>query len=455
MSIKSELTVLKTNIQNAKDKLCTNLTNKGVTTITTASTLNEMADSVNLITVGDTTTTIEKVIVNTHWLVTPEELKYDYEQSTPKHNWIYETDLKGDVVKQLIIPTGDYLFNNDWDVVYYDGSSWVQSKHTNGDDYYTRCTYISSDFYRMKTDSRYIIATDTWNDWTNEQNYYKPNEMPLNNIEIFYIYPEDKSYIYTISAATGNEFKFYEYNQWAYSYDELQFIHPSNGSEYCFYPVISKEPYYLSLKYSSESNNCEIVGGIIEFTSILNVDDDVLTLPAYGKVIKADYLLFNYGGFYDKFNFEFLSGGNNYDYPFDYHSKNINRLETVTFNNNITRIWYGFGDSYIDYVGELVFSNKIVETDNTWMGEWMEYCLIKNIGACESAYTLRFNSYNWGINEKYSNSRKSLTDSLITYSYDRTAAGYSTCTIALNSNVKGRLTVDEIAAITAKGFTIA
>ena len=52
MSIKSELSVLKVNIQNAKNKLYTNLVDKGVTDITTASTLDAMADSVSNITVG-------------------------------------------------------------------------------------------------------------------------------------------------------------------------------------------------------------------------------------------------------------------------------------------------------------------------------------------------------------------------------------------------------------------
>ena len=50
--INEQLNTLKTNIENTKDKLYTNLSNKGVTTITTASTLDEMADSVNNITVG-------------------------------------------------------------------------------------------------------------------------------------------------------------------------------------------------------------------------------------------------------------------------------------------------------------------------------------------------------------------------------------------------------------------
>ena len=54
MSIKSELSVLKVNIQNAKNKLYTNLVDKGVTDITTASTLDAMADSVSGITTGTT-----------------------------------------------------------------------------------------------------------------------------------------------------------------------------------------------------------------------------------------------------------------------------------------------------------------------------------------------------------------------------------------------------------------
>jgi surface protein len=61
-----------------------------------------------------------------------------------------------------------------------------------------------------------------------------------------------------------------------------------------------------------------------------------------------------------------------------------------------------------------------------------------------------------GINtEAYPNARQHLTDSLITYSYDRATNGYSTCTITLHANTKAVLTNEEIAQITAKGFTIA
>ena len=63
---------------------------------------------------------------------------------------------------------------------------------------------------------------------------------------------------------------------------------------------------------------------------------------------------------------------------------------------------------------------------------------------------------NWGVNsDEVQGARQSLIDTLITYSFDRAAAGYSTCTITLASNTKAVLTEDEIAQITSKGYTIA
>lgn len=59
----------------------------------------------------------------------------------------------------------------------------------------------------------------------------------------------------------------------------------------------------------------------------------------------------------------------------------------------------------------------------------------------------------WGTRGE--ENRQSLTDSLITYSYDRASAGMATATIQLSANTKSLLTEDEIAQITAKGFTIA
>ena len=50
--------------------------------------------------------------------------------------------------------------------------------------------------------------------------------------------------------------------------------------------------------------------------------------------------------------------------------------------------------------------------------------------------------------------RQTLVDSLLTHSYDRTAAGWPSINVALAPATKARLTDEEIAAITAKGFNI-
>ena len=53
------------------------------------------------------------------------------------------------------------------------------------------------------------------------------------------------------------------------------------------------------------------------------------------------------------------------------------------------------------------------------------------------------------------NARQHLIDTFVTNSFDRASNGYSTCTITLSSNTKAKLTNDEIAQMTAKGYTIA
>lgn len=82
---------------------------------------------------------------------------------------------------------------------------------------------------------------------------------------------------------------------------------------------------------------------------------------------------------------------------------------------------------------------------------------LNNIGVNSTLSSVYFNDFDyWGINnEKYPNARQSLVNTLLTNSYDRASAGYSSCRISLNKNIKNLLTDDEIAAITAKGFTIA
>ena len=87
----------------------------------------------------------------------------------------------------------------------------------------------------------------------------------------------------------------------------------------------------------------------------------------------------------------------------------------------------------------------------------LRYALIKDIGTCTGMTRVDFSQFFvWGVeDETTTDARQSLIDSLLTYSFDRATAGYSTCTIALASATKKLLTSDEIAQITSKGYTIA
>lgn len=91
----------------------------------------------------------------------------------------------------------------------------------------------------------------------------------------------------------------------------------------------------------------------------------------------------------------------------------------------------------------------------------LRYITFKDIGynSGNTKWDIMYYNGNWGIENESDEwtigARKTLTDSLIAYSFDRATAGYSACTITLHANTKALLTEDEIAQITAKGYTIA
>lgn len=88
--------------------------------------------------------------------------------------------------------------------------------------------------------------------------------------------------------------------------------------------------------------------------------------------------------------------------------------------------------------------------------EQLRHITISDIGTNSSQTSVDFSKWIiWGVNHtSLPDSRQSLIDSLITYSFDRAAAGYRTCTIKLAPKTKALLTEEEIAQITAKGYTI-
>lgn len=132
--------------------------------------------------------------------------------------------------------------------------------------------------------------------------------------------------------------------------------------------------------------------------------------------------------------------------------------------NNVTNFYNMFKDCYslttIEGISFKSFSDSTLP--NYYLVGWssndsIRKAVFKDIGY--QSTVVQFNTSkieNWGVNtDEIPDARQSLIDSLITYSFDRASAGYPTCTITLSSATKALLTEDEIAQITAKGFTIA
>lgn len=111
--------------------------------------------------------------------------------------------------------------------------------------------------------------------------------------------------------------------------------------------------------------------------------------------------------------------------------------------------------------GSVVYKGETNSTYSKWIWAFYQnkctrYMVVKDIGI-DSKYDYINMEYSqvWGIaNDEVPDARQSLIDSLITYSFDRAAAGYNTMTMKLYTDVKALLTDDEIAQITAKGYTL-
>ena len=84
------------------------------------------------------------------------------------------------------------------------------------------------------------------------------------------------------------------------------------------------------------------------------------------------------------------------------------------------------------------------------------YILIKDIGTNPDCTLLDFRLHRyWGNNNYGSDSRQSLIDSLLTYSFDRRSAGYNDCRIYLDTTVyEERLTGAEKTLIQNKGYIL-
>ena len=141
-------------------------------------------------------------------------------------------------------------------------------------------------------------------------------------------------------------------------------------------------------------------------------------------------------------------------------------LETLNFHN------YGFGQkvkSWLGFFGNHVYRKMYGYIDASGTTDTLGRLVVNgaNVRRAElrgigthanwtSMYCV--NATNWGAPDEDGTdpdgNHQSMIDTLLTYSFDRAAAGYSTCTITLNKDIKSRLTDEQIAAITAKGYTL-
>lgn len=89
----------------------------------------------------------------------------------------------------------------------------------------------------------------------------------------------------------------------------------------------------------------------------------------------------------------------------------------------------------------------------------IRFMLLKGLGTPSEvtsySNTYMNRCYYWGVDSTdIPDARQSLVDSLLTYSFDRAAAGYATCEIKLSSSSYNQLTAQELADIQAKGYNI-
>ena len=181
-------------------------------------------------------------------------------------------------------------------------------------------------------------------------------------------------------------------------------------------------------------------------TDLTNLFNNCQNIEYINLVGTSNNVSKSVGIFKDCFNLKFLSvpedlllTGPNYEYG---HLSGI----------KVPKIYGSF-----DYKGVTSYGNSYYSWVTGFQSNtYTRYMVIKNLGYYESGNYLNMEySRVWGIaNDEVPDARQSLIDSLITYSFDRASAGYSAQTWKLHSPVKALLTEDEIAQITAKGYTI-
>ncbi|MCC8038194.1 MAG: leucine-rich repeat domain-containing protein [Bacteroidales bacterium] len=142
-------------------------------------------------------------------------------------------------------------------------------------------------------------------------------------------------------------------------------------------------------------------------------------------------------------------------------SINLGGLDTSKVTNFGYLFYYC---SSLKYVYGTLSVESLSSTSTTYWNNYAMYYVtalrrlhLKGIGTKSELTSFRAVASNWGYEdgtEADEGNLQSLVDSLVNGTYDRASAGRSTCTLTLHTNCAARLTSEQKAAITAKGYTI-
>lgn len=151
------------------------------------------------------------------------------------------------------------------------------------------------------------------------------------------------------------------------------------------------------------------------------------------------------------------------------NATNLKRIESIDFMSMSLTTFYisqsgkdengnasAFGKYGVTRDLDSYNQHTTVWHENSWLfgnNTKLTYLLIKNLGYQKNCPpVLPFHTIPWG--EGNDENRKSLIDSLITYSFDRATVGYDVVTIRLSTITKNILTPEEKSQIESKGYII-
>ena len=397
MSIKNDLATLKTNIQNVKTKMYDNLTSKGVS-VTSTDTLDTMADKIDDITVGEgggsggSGNPFEVIGYDTMPTYIADGIAYG---KTIYDNW------DGSV-------STDYTnrFKGDTNIVFLPNIDLSNATDTCG--MFANCIYL-----------RYVPTLDLGNSTSLSEMF--SGCTALVSVDLSTWRPSKTKYTYNM-------------------FNRCNALRTANLSGW------------------SMPENTAAKGMFSHCTNLVSVNLDNWYLP------KADLN----DMFYEctslvSVNFSTCQINNATTMNQTFY--NCSSLSAVNFTNMDTTKIKSYASTFFNcrnlekITGHLSvkgFTKNInYDTFAGWSyNDTLTYFTIKDIGFYSGITSANFkNLEKWGTGD--ATNKATLVNSLKTYSYDRSTAGYSTCTITLSANSKAVLSETDIAAITAKGYTIA